>query len=282
MDNKELFFLGSDYQNKIHPIEKAMKFWVDNNPKYQKFFTEGKLIPPIIKSAIHCVKDKAFLEDQSDSFIYGLVIFSKGLKNNDLKKMEKGEAHLKPMLDKIISYLSSERFKKFVLAQHVTGEERLPISVPEIFITVNELYLLSNRGNSIIITENDVNDLKQNFVSDKIRSWDLDGEFGEKMKNIESLVYPSIFNPPGFLIFNNIMKDQKKEGRGVQTDIVFFYHKLKEKGFIHAKVEKFKLWFESQYPLFPIIERFHSLERISEINSRKERLSKALHSITSK
>jgi hypothetical protein len=186
------------------------------------------------------------------------------------------------MMDKIIAYLTSSKFQESILSLHITGQEKVPVKIPEIFITVNELLLFLRRERGIVITGKDVNKLKQDFVLDKIEGWDLNGKFGEDIKKLEPILYPTVFNPNGFLIFDRIMENQKINGRGVQADIIFFYHKLKEKGFIHAKVENFKLWFIKQYPNFPIIDRYHSLERIYPSNSRKQRLLEALDPFTSK
>lgn len=272
----------SSSQEEFHPLDRGINFWIRRNPNYKKILIEGKLVPPFIKSAKLCISDKKFLEDQSEPFVDGWVIFCEGISKDDPRKVALGEQLFKPMLDRIITYLLSDNFKKYVLNQHISGEEKVPISIPEIFITVNELLLFSKRERLIIVTKENISKLKQNFVLDKIQSWGLDGEFGKKIKELEFILYPEIFYPEGYLVFQKIMDDQVTEGRGIHSDIAFFYHKLNQKGLIHAKEEKFKTWFERIYPSFPTLGKFHSLDRIKETNSRKERLSIALDSIKSR
>ncbi|MDG1276931.1 MAG: hypothetical protein P8O16_06580 [Algoriphagus sp.] len=266
----------------LHPIDQAIAYWVSKNSLYKEFFYQRKFVSHLVNLVKLCPFGMKFFEDQSESFIDGLVVFSKGYSRNIPSSMQLGEDLMKPMMDKVIGYLSSESFQKFVLSQHISGDERVPVKIPEIFITVNELILFLRRENSIVFEIGGINKLKQDYVLDKIDGWGLNGEFGEKIKKLESILYPNIFNPNGFLTFDLIFRDQKQSGKGVQSDIVYFYHRLKNDGLIHAKVEVFKTWFERMYPEFPLIERFHSLDRIKGTFERKERYSSALNIIKSK
>lgn len=265
-----------------HPIDHAIAFWVSKNTLYNEFFYQRKFVSHLVMLVKSCPFGMKFFEDQSESFIDGLVVFSKGFSRNIPSSIELGEGLMKPMMDKVIGYLSSESFQKFVLSQHITGEERVPVMIPDILISVNELILFLRREKSVVLEIEGVNKLKQRYILDKIDGWGLNGQFGEKIKKLESILYPNIFNPNGFLTFDLIFRDQKQSGKGVQSDIIYFYHRLIKDGLIHAKVEVFKTWFEKMYPDFPLIERFHSLDRIKATFERIDRYSSALNIIKSK
>lgn len=276
MENKIFNFLRPSLPEEEHPLDRAINFWIERNVNYKKLLLEGSLVPTFIMIAKLCVRDKAFQEEYAEDYVDGWVLFAKGVSRGDSDLIDKAEGLMKPMRDKIINYLASDSFRKYVLGLHVTGEEKLPISIPEIFITINELLLFLRREKSIVITKGQVDELKQKFVLDKITSWGLDGEFGKKMKELESFLYPDIFNPKGYLAFQYLMNGQKTKGWGIQSDIAYFYHKLKGEELVHAKKEKFNAWFAKAYPEFPTIDRLHDPDRISETNSRKERLAQAL------
>jgi hypothetical protein len=276
MENDIFNFLRPSLPEEEHPLDSAVNFWIRRNGNYKKLLVENRLVKSLISAAKLAIKDKAFLEEHSTSFVNGWILFSIGIKKNDLKLIDEAESLFKPMVDEIIKFMSSDAFRKYVLEQHVTGEEKIPVSIPEVFVSVRELLLFSRQKRSLIISKENVDELKKDFIDDKIESWGLNGEFGDKIKKLETILYPEIFNPMGYLAFQQLMKNQKTKGYGVQADISYFFHKLKGIELIHAKKEKFLSWLAKFYPDFSDIDRLHNLERIDESFSRKDRLAQAL------
>jgi hypothetical protein len=264
-----------------HPIDHAIAFWVSRNSLYTEFFYRRKFVSHLVKVVKSCPFNMKFFEDQSESFIDGLVVFSEGYSRSIPSSIQYGEDLMKPMIEEVMGYLSSESFQKFVLSQHITGEERVPVMIPEILISVNELILFLRREKSIVLEIEDVNKLKQRFILDKIDGWGLRGEFGRTIKFLEHFVHPEIFNPNGFLIFSYLMESQKSYTRGAIEDISYFFHQLAKEGYIHAGRDKFRKWFNSHYLDFPDIEKIHN-GRSRVPFGRSERYFQALEFIKSK
>lgn len=281
MENEVNNFFGLEFSDEIHPLDKAVNFWIDRNHNYKKLLIEGRLVPPFIQIAKLCVRDKTFQEEHAEFYVDGWVLFSKGMFNGDFDLIAKAESLMKPMMDRIIKYLTSDLFKKHVLSQYVTGEEKLPIIIPEIFITVNELLLYSNKKREIFITPDQVDILKQGFVFDKMKGWGILDEFGNKLKLLEPFLYPEVFNPNGFLIFDYLMKSQDFIKRGAGEDIAYFFHQMTRDEFIHAGRDFFKKWVNKHYRPFRTIEKIHD-ERSRIPAKRKERYLEALAFIKSK
>lgn len=272
----------SKHLENVNPIDQAIRFWVERKSSLIAFFNNIRLVSPLIQIVKLSVKDRDFLEEHSEPFIDGLVIFAQGWNKNDIRKMELGEGLMKPMIDKVISYLSSQSFHKYNLEKHVTGQEKVPITVPEVFITIEALLLFLKRHKTLVITAKDVGELKKKFILDYMESLGINDDNYKRIKELDMILYSDIFSPGGFLMFNHIMSKQKLEGKGIFSDIAYFYHNLVMDKFIHAKIEKFKTWFEKLYPDFPMIERFHALDRITTTHERKERYAAALNFLSSK
>jgi hypothetical protein len=267
--------------SELHPIDQAISFWVSRKQLYHEFFYERKIISTFVSLGKLCVKDKIFLEEHSESFIDGLVVFSQGFSRKEIGKMDYGENLMKPMMDKIILFLTSDKFQKSILSLHITGQEKVPVMIPEIVISVHEMLLFLRREGSSVFSGKEVNKLKQGFILDKIEGWGLNGEFGEKIKMLESILYPSVFNPNGFLFFDFLMKSQDYEARGAIEDITYFFHQMKKDGFIHSGRDFFKTWFNKQYLDFPDIEKIHD-QRSRVPLAREDRYFQAMDFIKSK
>lgn len=281
MGNEIFSFLGSSLSEEEHPLDRAVNFWIERNVNYKKLLLEGMLVPPFIMIAKLCVRDIAFQEENAEDYIDGWVLFSRGISKGDSDLIDKAEGLMKPMIDKIINYLSSDSFKKYVLSLHVSGEEKVPIFIPEIFITVNELLLYSRRNKEIFVTADQVDSLKQNYLLDKIKGWGILDAFGEKIKGIEHFLHPRVFNPNGFLVFDFLMKSQDFKKRGAATDISYFFHQMKKDELIHAGRDYFKNWVNETYNPYNPIEKIHN-QRSRITNNRKERYLEAMALIKSK
>lgn len=262
-------------------LQSAIDSWTAQSPSLYKYFDNTRFARPYIELANHAIKSPIFWAAHAEDFIDGLVFLKFGFARDNKEYLEEAGKCLRPVKEAIIERLKSEAFQETLISRTVTGEERLPIEVPEIYITVKELLLLNKRLNWFILEDNDVSKLKQELLKDKIESWGLTEDSNDDFLPMLKIYHPGIFNLNGYLVFDYLMKNQKRSGRGVVTDINYFYLRMVTDRFIHAKEEEFKKWFGKEYPDFPVLDRFHKMERIKAASQRIDRYKSALAYIKS-
>lgn len=181
-------------------LQSAIDSWISQAPSLSKYFNNNRFAKPFIELAKHAIESPEFWAEHAEDFIDGLVFLKFGFAKSNDDYLENAEKCLRPVKDKIIKRLKSKSFQKTLISRNVTGEERLPIRVPEIYITVKELLALNERLKGFILTDDDISKLKQQLLKDKLDSWGLNDENNESFNLPLKLYYPNIFNPNGFLL----------------------------------------------------------------------------------
>jgi len=83
-----------------------------------------------------------------------------------------------------------------------------------------------------------------------------------------------IFANDGFILFDHIMNEYIKDKRGWQTDISFYYQKMRIDGYIHQSHSEFINWFSKTYS--KDIDKIKALTIIGRIDHRERNYSNAL------
>lgn len=150
-----------------------MEFWADNNDYYRRVLSE---FTPLIQIADLVSQVQNINDDILSDFIDGLTLlpFSYEESVNRQKLIEDFESLVGPMLNVIRSHIESSNHKEQVLKKYVKGDEVLTVEGLEIPITPGKLFDYTKFNTSLILDEDDVNNLLVNYVNFRKRSFQND------------------------------------------------------------------------------------------------------------
>ena len=120
--------------------------------------------------------------------------------------------------------------------------------------------------------QNKTNNFTQGVFNNEAKSNIIKKSKNENIKSENSLIkHENIFSNDGFILFDHILKEYVKVGRGRFSDIGFFYWSMfnDENKYIHQRPEVFKDWFCRNYENEDIgkIQTYNYLKNIDRVRN---------------
>lgn len=243
----------------MNPIRDRVNFWISKNKRYRAVFEDIKVFPGLVRIAESIIQVRFISKTESEDFVDGLVYCHWALTKGDEELGRFGDKLVMPLMKEVINYMSSDHYQKLLIKRKVYGNEKLPISVPEVTITPEAILGYGRSIDRVLFSEEDVERIKIDYIKYIYSQYGVEKGKSILLNEGEHLLHPNIFSRRGFLIFDTCISKVDHKTINAPSDIAFFYFKLKQEGFIHAKQMEFRRWFEGQsiYEDYTIPSRFN-------------------------
>lgn len=228
-----------EYRLKNENLINEVNFWRNRNPVYDRVFSSFYSL--IIAADIMLEGDKSIDNDIVVDFAAGIALMGIGLSKQDDEHIHNSELLIKPLIDLLNEFVSSDAYRNTLLKESITGTRTLNIQLGKhshtIPITVEEIEKYITKD-TILVNKKDVDSATYNFIESEIKKFNSIAHRNKNPKRKKEKSFIELFKDPTDAqkvkeLFE--LRGYTKDGKWIglnnnKTELLAAYYSLYEKG----------------------------------------------------